>query len=51
MANATNLRRDHEPGRWVVESQHDSRLWEVIVEPDAPDQLVVVVTAYPVEGP
>lgn len=48
---AMNLREDHEAGRWVVETSHESRSWEVIVEPDFVDQLVVVITAYPVESP
>ncbi len=50
MSAAINLREDHEPGRWVVETSHESRLWEVIVELDSADQLLVVITAYPVES-
>ncbi len=49
MSAAMDLREDHEPGRWVVETSHESRSWEVIVEPDTADQLLVVITAYPVE--
>ena len=49
MSGAMKLREDQEPGRWVVETAHESRLWEVIVEPDSADQLLVVITAYPVE--
>lgn len=48
MECALSLREDEEPGRWVVEAEHDSRSWEVIVEPDTADQLLVVITAYPV---
>jgi hypothetical protein len=51
MACAMNLRENAEPGRWVVETSHGSRAWEVIVEPDSEDRLLVVVTAYPVESP
>jgi hypothetical protein len=51
MSVAMNLREDREAGRWVVETSHDGRRWEVIVEPDPPDQLLVVITAYPVESP
>jgi hypothetical protein len=51
LEEATSLREDDEPGRWVVETSHDSRSWEVIVEPDRAEQLLVVVTAYPVESP
>lgn len=50
MSVAMNLRADYEPGRWVVETSHESRAWEVIVEPDSADQLLVVITAYPVES-
>lgn len=51
MSNAVGLRADHEPGRWVIETWHESRYWEVVVEPDAADVLPVVITAYPVEAP
>jgi len=48
MTSAMNLHEDHEPGRWVVETTHESRPWAVVVEPDAVDDLLVVITAYPV---
>jgi len=51
MASATRLREDEEPGRWVVETSHESVPWEVIVEPDPVDRLLVVITAFPVELP
>ena len=35
-------------GRWVIEARHNGRRWEVIVEPDESEQLLVVITAYPV---
>lgn len=50
IASAMDLREDEEPGRWVVETSHESKLWEVIVEPDPPAGLLLVVTAYPVES-
>jgi hypothetical protein len=34
-------------GRFIVQTSHESRSWEVVVEPDAAAQLLVVVTAYP----
>ncbi len=46
---ATRLRRDIEPGRWVAVTRHRRARWEVIVEPDADAQLLVVITAYPAE--
>lgn len=33
-------------GRFVIETNHRKKPWEVIVEPDEIDQLLVVVTAY-----
>jgi len=48
MGVATRLREHDEPGRWVVETSHASRPWEVVVEPDSEDRLVVVITAYAV---
>jgi len=50
MASAMDLREDDEPGRWVVETFHEARPWEVIVEPDPRAHLLVVVTAYPMES-
>ncbi|MBI4608969.1 MAG: hypothetical protein HY726_08175 [Candidatus Rokubacteria bacterium] len=35
-------------GRWVIETRHRGKAWEVIVEPDHERRLLVVVTAYPV---
>jgi hypothetical protein len=45
--------RGHRPdvveGRWAVVTPHRGRPWEVIVEPDPIEKLLVVVTAYAVE--
>lgn len=46
---ATGLREDAMPGRWVIVARHRRRTWEIIVEPDEVEQVVVVVTAYPVD--
>jgi hypothetical protein len=46
---ATRLRRDIQPGRWVAVTRHRRTRWEVIVEPDADAQMVVVITADPTE--
>jgi hypothetical protein len=43
---ATGLHRDVVPGRWVIETRHKRKPWEVIVEPDADAQVLVVITAY-----
>jgi hypothetical protein len=48
LEQATNLRSDSLPGRWVVETTHSGKAWEVIVEPDTAATLVIVVTAYPI---
>ena len=49
MENADGYRRDVAEGRWIIETRCHRRNWEVIVEPDVEAQLLVVVTAYPVE--
>jgi hypothetical protein len=51
MVFAMELRENDESGRWVVATSHDSRPWEVIVEPDLEARLLVVITAYPVDQP
>jgi hypothetical protein len=48
LEGATGYRPDVVEGRWVIETRHRRRPWEVIVEPDRERQLLVVVTAYPV---
>jgi len=48
LERATRLRADVVDGRWVVETSHARRSWEVIVEPDQESRLMIVVTAYPV---
>ncbi len=51
MESARGLRQDELGDRWVIETVRDSRPWEVIVEPDWDDQLLIVITAYPVSTP
>jgi hypothetical protein len=46
---ASEVRHGAEPGRWVVETRHNGRGWEVILEPLETEHLVLVVTAYPCE--
>jgi hypothetical protein len=45
---ANSYRRDVVPGRWLIDTMHRRRRWQIIVEPDAIDRLLVVITAYPV---
>ena len=49
LEQATSFKDDVVDRRFVIETRHRSQPWEVIVEPDSGDQLLVVVTAYPVE--
>jgi hypothetical protein len=41
------IRDDHEEGRYVIECLHKGRAWEVIVEPDAAEKVLIIVTGYP----
>ncbi len=49
LENAGSYRIDAVEGRWVIETQHRRYPWEVIVEPDSSEWLLVVVTAYPID--
>jgi hypothetical protein len=51
MEKAAGFRADFIEGRFVIETDFRGRRWEVIVEPDAVDGLLVVITAYAVETP
>lgn len=46
--SATGLREDYFEDRWIVETTHQGRDWEVIVEPDADETLLIIITAYAV---
>jgi hypothetical protein len=50
LSAALKLPPDVVPDRWIVETQHNRALWEVIVEPDPDAQLLVVITAYPIQS-
>lgn len=49
LERAVGLRDDVVEGRFVATGRCRSRTWEVIVEPDGTDEVVVVVTAYPID--
>ena len=49
LEKAVDLRRDIVEGRWIIRARHQRRYWEVIVEPDFAERLLIVITAYPVE--
>ena len=48
LERASGYREDVVDGRWVIETKHRGKAWEVIVAPAFERQLLVVVTAYPV---
>lgn len=50
LRQATSYREDVVEDRWIIESRHKRRVWEVVVEPDSDAELLVVVTAYPIWG-
>ena len=43
---ATGYHEDHQPGRYVIRTRHDDKLWYVIVEPILEEEILIVVTAY-----
>ena len=49
LEQAYSYRPDVLIGRWVILTRHRRETWEVIVEPDATAELLVVIMAYPVE--
>lgn len=49
LEHAYEYSRDIAEGRWVVSARHETRKWEVILEPDFELEVLLVVTAYPVE--
>jgi hypothetical protein len=49
LEHASGHREDILEGRVVIDARHGGRPWEIIVEPDEVRQLLVVITAYPVE--
>ena len=49
LERAIRYRPDVVDGRFTIETHHANRNWEVIVEPDDADELLVVITAYPVD--
>ncbi len=50
LERARGYRPDVVEGRWIIETSHRRERWEVIVEPDSEEHLLVVVTAYPVKA-
>jgi hypothetical protein len=48
LMSAQTIRGDIVAGRWIVSAFHHRRRWEIILEPDAVERLLVVITVYPV---
>ncbi len=51
LQGAGGFRPDVVEDRYVIECRHRNEDWEIIVEPDTPDRLLVVITAYRVGRP
>ena len=49
LEQATGFRPDVADGRFVIQTRFRGRAWEVVVEPDEMEHLLVVVTAFGVE--
>lgn len=49
LEQAGGFRADFVEGRFVIETRFRGQKWEVVVEPDELEHLLVVVTAYGVE--
>lgn len=49
LSGASGFRPDIVPDRWIITVRHRRAAWEVIVEPDADSELLVVITAYRVD--
>jgi hypothetical protein len=48
--SATNFEKDIEEGRFKIMSSLRNSAWEIIVEPDYQEKVLVLVTAYSIEG-
>jgi hypothetical protein len=48
LERASTYREDILEGRFVIETHHRRRRWEVVIEPDQATRVLVVITAYPV---
>jgi hypothetical protein len=49
LEHAARYRSDILEGRFIIETRNAGGPWDAIVEPDEIRQLLVVITAYPVE--
>jgi hypothetical protein len=51
LERSSAFRPDSVEGRWVVETRFRQNPWEVVIEPDFVDELLVVITAYRLDTP
>jgi hypothetical protein len=42
----TGYREDFETGRYIIETRFDNDVWEVVVEPLADDETLLVISAW-----
>jgi hypothetical protein len=47
---ADGIRSGSSPGRWILATISHGDHWEVVVEPDNRDRVIVVITAYSTES-
>ncbi|WP_295456942.1 DUF4258 domain-containing protein [uncultured Thiodictyon sp.] len=50
LQRAKTYGKDVAEDRWVIGTRHNLQRWEVIVEPDVIEQLLIIITAYPISG-
>lgn len=50
LEHASGYHPDVVDGRWAIETRHERRRWEIIVEPDERSGRLIVVTAYRIGG-
>jgi hypothetical protein len=50
LEQATAIHEDDEPGRWRIDTTRDRQPWEVVVEPQLDERVLLVITAYRVES-
>ena len=48
LQRSKDFKEDVVEGRWIIVTRHRQHDWEVIVEPDITENILIVVTAYPV---
>ena len=49
LQHAAGYQPDHVPGRFVIRTTRKGRTWQVIVEPDEENEVLVVITTYSLE--